>query len=224
MRRRRITLVITSCLVIAGCSAGGVVTAPSEDDSAQSPAATDPPSPAPDDGADDDESVVAADPTPAPTPAPTEDPTPVLPDEPTPPPGVGGEETGPLGDTELDLETDEGSVQIGRGDVPSSLDPSFPLPPDLVVQLATETEADLGFSGTTELTLEALDELYRSGLPAAGYEVVDVQEVEGVLLAFTFEGPSGVGQVAITQTPGGTGWTLVVAIGDGEGQEEDVPG
>lgn len=143
----------------------------------------------------------------------------------TPPPATaGGESLGPLGQTDLDVETDEGTVQIGEADVPASLDTTFPLPRDLDVQLASETATDLGFSGTTALGIDELTQFYATGLPESGYTITATQLVEGVLSVFTFEGQDRFGQVAISETPGADSSTVLVTVGDGVGQEETVQG
>jgi hypothetical protein len=131
------------------------------------------------------------------------------------PEGVGGEATGPLGSTELRVETDAGTVQIGSGSVPERLASGFPLPSDLVVQLSSETATDLGVSGTTELAFEELIELYETGLPAAGYTIVSVNRRGDEFAVFDFENDDGLGQVAISKSAGTGGFTVIVAFADG---------
>jgi hypothetical protein len=144
----------------------------------------------------------------------------------TPTTDAGGESLGPLSDPDLDveIETDEGTVQIGDAEVPAGLDPAFPLPDDLGVQLASETTTDIGFSGTTAQSIGELTEFYATELPRSGYTITETQIVEGVLAVFTFEGRDRFGQVAISETPGAATSTVLVTIGDGVGQEETVSG
>jgi hypothetical protein len=142
----------------------------------------------------------------------------------SPPVDGGGVALGPLGETDVDVETDAGTVQIGTADVPAGVDPEFPLPDDLDVQLASETPTDLGFSGVTSIGIDALVDFYANELPLAGYTVTGTQLIEGVLGVFTFEGRGQFGQVAISETPGASTTTLLVTLGDGVGQEEDVAG
>jgi len=120
---------------------------------------------------------------------------------------------GPLGETEVELETDEGVVQIGAGDVPAVVADGFPLPDDLVVQLASQAGDDGGFSGVSDVGFEELVDLYAVELVAAGYEVEQTQLVEGVVAVFEFTGPDGSGSVAITTAPGGGRNILVTFTG-----------
>lgn len=135
------------------------------------------------------------------------------------PPGAGGEATGPLGSIEIRVETDSGTVQIGSGSVPERLPPEFPLPSDFVVQLASETAVDLGFSGTTEWSFGDLIELYETGLPAAGYVVESIERRGSDFAVIEFSNDVGVGQVAISEAPGSADsaavtHTLVVVFAD----------
>lgn len=137
------------------------------------------------------------------------------------PPGAGGESTGPLGSTELRIETDAGTVQIGTGVVSERLGPEFPVPSDLEVQLASETVVDLGFSGTTAGTFDELVDLYQRGLPAAGFVIVSFDRRDGFGL-FEFTDDSGAGQVAITSTPGTDEFTLIVTFSQSAGDRSQV--
>lgn len=128
------------------------------------------------------------------------------------PEGDEPETLGPLGDTEVELDTDEGSVQIGSAEVPEELPDSFPLPDDLVVRLASVTTDALGFSGSTALGFDELVDFYADGLPDAGYETEQLQLVDGAVAVFGFEGPDGTGQVAISSTPGGGGHDVLVTF------------
>ena len=138
------------------------------------------------------------------------------------PPGVGGEATGPLGSNEIRVDTDAGTVQIGSGSVPDRLGPSFPLPADFVVELASETETDLGFSGTTDESLDDLIELFETGLPTVGYPIVSIDRRGSRFAVFEFANDVGLGQVAISQAPSGDGYTVIVAFGDGDGDEAQL--
>lgn len=120
-------------------------------------------------------------------------------------------ELGPLGETEVDLETDEGRVQIGDAQLPDSLPDDFPLPDDLVVQISSEEVADAGFSGASQVGFEELVALYRTGLADAGYEVNEDRFVEGVVAVFSFEGDGGDGSVVIGDAPGG-GRSVIVTF------------
>ncbi len=103
---------------------------------------------------------------------------------------------GPLGETQVDVETDDGVVQIGAADVPDVVDDSFPIPSDLQVQISSQEGAVAGFSGVTELAFGDLVDFYESALPAAGYESELGRFVDGVVAVFDFSGPAGEGQVA----------------------------
>lgn len=116
---------------------------------------------------------------------------------------------GPLGSTEVDIETDTGSVQIGSGDVPAIVPDGFPIPSDFVVQLATEAGDQAGFSGTSQAAFGELVEFYLGGLSEAGYAVTEDQLVEGTVAVLGFDGPDGRGQVAISGAPSGGRSVLV---------------
>lgn len=116
---------------------------------------------------------------------------------------------GPLGSTEVELDTGEGTVQIGSGEVPDVVAEGFPVPDDLTVQLSTDVGDQAGFSGVSQQSFDELVELYRTGLPAAGYEVTEDQFVAGRLAVFSFDGPDGSGSVVISSAPGGGQSVLV---------------
>jgi hypothetical protein len=137
--------------------------------------------------------------------------------------GEGAKTLGALEGNDLEIDTEFGTVQIGNADVPDGLDERFPLPDDLAVELATETPTDLGFSATSSLTLAELADFYSTELPKAGYEISSTQEVEGTLVVFGFDGLDRAGQIVISQSPGGETRTIVVALGDGTGEKENVP-
>ena len=134
----------------------------------------------------------------------------------TAPPGAAGEATGPLGSTELRVETDAGTVQIGSGSVPERLGSAFPLPLDFVVELASETTTDLGFSGTTQLSFDELIELYETGLPEAGYAIEAVDRGGSEFAVFEFSNDDGIGEVGITEAPGSSTRFVIVTFGDGD--------
>lgn len=136
-------------------------------------------------------------------------------DEPTDrtlPEGGDPDTLGPLGETEVELTTDEGNVQIGSADVPDQVPESFPIPDDLVVRLASETDEAAGFSGSTALDFDAVVVFYEEGLEAAGYEVEQRQFIDGTVAVFAFSGPEGRGDVAISSTPGGPGQDVLVTF------------
>ena len=130
--------------VASACSSGSSSEDESADDAAPEPTAV----AAVPDAADEASPGIDTD-EPNPTPVPG---TPFDLDRPPVDPEQGSAETfGALGETEAEFETDEGSVQIGSGDVPAGA-ADFPVPPDLEIELASETESDLGFSGLTALS------------------------------------------------------------------------
>jgi hypothetical protein len=155
------------------------------------------------------------------TTVPVTDPGPDLDDFGSLPPEAAGEATGPLGSTELRVDTDAGTVQIGSGSVPERLGSEFPLPTDFVVQLVSETGADLGFSGTTDWTFEDLIELYTVGLPAAGYTIGTIDRRGTDFAVFEFTDGAGSGNVAISEAPGPAGHTVIVTFGDGSGAQAE---
>lgn len=119
---------------------------------------------------------------------------------------------GPLGETEVELATGEGNVQIGSADVPGQVPESFPLPDDFDVKLASETDEAAGFSGSTALGFDAVVVFYEEGLADAGYEVEQRQFIDGTVAVFAFSGPEGRGDVAISSTPGGPGHDVLITF------------
>ncbi len=194
MTPRVIPIVIVIAALVVGCTSGEDSSAPS---SAASPSSTEAVGPTTTGPGSDENEVV------------------------TVPEGVGGEAIGPLGSTQLRVETDEGTVQIGSGSVPERLASGFPLPSDFVVQLASETSTDLGFSGTSDLAFDELVELYESGLPEAGYVIVSVDRSGSEFAVFEFRNDLGVGQVAISNASGTAAHTVIVAFGDGDRSEPE---
>ncbi len=118
---------------------------------------------------------------------------------------------GPLGETEVEFETDDGLVQVGSAEVPDLVASSFPLPDDIDVQLASESGDQAGFSGVTQLTYAALIDFYDTELRAAGYDSTRSQFVDGVVAVYDFDGADGAGQLAISSAPGG-GHSLLVTF------------
>ena len=165
-------------------------------------------------GDTEDSSAPTAPAQPTPTRAPAPTPTP-QPERVEPEPGSGGQPTGSLDEADIEIETDEGTIQIGEAEVPDGVDAAFPLPDDFEVQLSSETEDQFGFSGVTAMSLEQLKAFYAEGLIAAGYEIVATQEVEGVLAVYSFEGDGVEGDVALSEEPGGDGSSILVTIGAG---------
>lgn len=125
------------------------------------------------------------------------------------PEGDEPEVLGPLGQADVAIEADDGSVQIGSATVPAAVDGGFPLPDDLEVQIASQDGDVAGFSGVSALTFEELVDFYATELPAAGYEVEPGQFVDGVVAVYDFTGVGGTGQLAISSAPGGGRSVLV---------------
>ena len=125
------------------------------------------------------------------------------------PEGDESEVLGPLGETDVVVETEDGSVQIGSAAVPESIDGQFPLPDDFDVQIASEEGEVSGLSGVSSLSFEDLVDFYAAELPAAGYAVDAGQFVEGVVAVYDFAGSQGAGQLAISSAPGGGHSVLV---------------
>lgn len=123
------------------------------------------------------------------------------------------ESLGPIGTTETTLPTDEGEISVGGGEVPE-LGDEFPLPGAFEIQLTTEIEGEIGFSGRVTGELADLVAFFDEVLPAAGYEIVERQEVPGVFAVLSLEGPL-VGDVVIGQEPGVEGgWTIAVGLAE----------
>ncbi len=212
MPHRLGALVVAAACTLGACSSGG--------DQGEDQVAPEPTVEA--EGAEEGTRTLADE---APTPTPTPTPIAVEPsdlDRPIPEGGNTTETFGPLGETEAEFDTDEGSVQIGSGEIPDGA-AEFPVPDDLEIQLASETEADLGFSGLTATGFADLVTFYEEGIPAAGFEILGSDVVDDVFAVFTFSSDTQVGQVAISQAPGFDGWTVLVNLGDGSGDEEQLP-
>ncbi len=125
------------------------------------------------------------------------------------PEGDEPEVLGPLGETEVEFETDDGVVQIGTAEVPTVIADGFPIPNGLVVQIASQAGDEAGFSGVSELTFEELVSFYDIELDAAGYESAQTRLVDGVVAVYEFIGLDGRGNVAISSAPGGGRSVLV---------------
>lgn len=125
------------------------------------------------------------------------------------------ESLGPIGTTETTLPTSEGEISVGGGDVPE-LGDEFPLPEGFEVQLTTEIEGEIGFSGRVTGELADLVAFFDAALPAAGYEIVERQEVPDTFAVLSLEGAL-VGDVVIAQEPGVEGgWTIAVGLAEPE--------
>jgi len=116
---------------------------------------------------------------------------------------------GPLGETEVEFETEDGVVQIGAADVPDVVPNDFPIPDGLEIQISSQTGATAGFSGVTELSFSDLVAFYDLELEAAGYVSTQTRLVDGVVAVYEFEGTEGSGNVAISSAPGGGRSVLV---------------
>ncbi len=145
-------------------------------------------------------------------------------DRPEVPDGSGAEATGPLGSTDLELETDEGSVAIGDAEVPE-LARDFPVPDGLEVQLASETATDAGFSGTAPGLVSNVAAFYRSALGEAGFSITQDTQVpsaedlpsgvQPTVVLVQFESPTKQGDIAITPAPGSAELvSVIVAIAE----------
>ena len=90
----------------------------------------------------------------------------------------------------------------------------FPLPEGFEIQLTTEIEGEIGFSGRVTGELAELVAFFDEVLPAAGYEIVERQEVPDVFAVLSLDGPL-VGDVVIGQEPGVEGgWTIAVGLAE----------
>lgn len=128
-------------------------------------------------------------------------------------PDAQAESLGPIGATETTIATDEGEIQVGGGDIPD-LAAAFPIPDGFEVQITTEVPGEVGFSGRVDGELDALVEFYEAALAEAGYDIIERQDVSGVLAAMEITGPLE-GDVVISQEPGRTdGWTILVALAE----------
>lgn len=169
-----------------------------------------PPTPAPADVAPTSSSTVAAATTVVPAPIPTSEVA-------VPADGAGGESLGPLGSTDVELTSEDGSVQIGSAELPG-LAEGFPLPEGTELELASETTTDAGFSGVAPGTVLDQADFYREALPAAGFTILDEQRPTGAddpdpaVVLFTFESDEREGELAITSAPGGDGSSIIVTI------------
>lgn len=119
---------------------------------------------------------------------------------------------GPLGSTEVELDTGDGTVQIGAGDVPDLIPVAFPQPDDLVVQIASDTDGSAGYSGVSRIGFDDLLQLYRDGLPAAGYDLIDDTVTAGSLAVLAFDGPDGSGEVVLSTPAPGGGTSVIVTF------------
>ncbi len=126
-------------------------------------------------------------------------------------PETGGESTGRLGETELDLDSEDGSIQIGSAELPVAA-AGFPVPGDIDLQLASETAAASGFSGTSQLSVDDLAEFYRTSLPDAGFTVIEERAPTPTVVLIEFEGASARGDIALSGAPGGGGTTVIVTL------------
>lgn len=118
------------------------------------------------------------------------------------PEGEEPEVIGPLGEATAEFETEEGSVEIGEGTVPDMVPRAFPLPDDFIVELATETGTDAGFSGRSEQSFGDLVDFFSFELIDRGFDAEQRVSAES-LAVFDFSGPEGQGSVAISSAPGG---------------------
>ncbi len=193
MIRRPHVLAALALILVVGCS-GGESGEPSatQDETASSPGSVSPPA--------------------APTTEENDPPASVPPPAVTLPEGDEPVSLGPLGGTELELATADGVVELGRASIPDLIPPSFPLPADLTVQLATTNGMQAGLSGSTQRGFDDLVEFYRDGLTDSGYETDEVRSIDGMIAVFRFDGPDGIGEVAISPTPGGSSYDILVTF------------
>lgn len=130
---------------------------------------------------------------------------------PTQQPASGGESTGPLGETELQIETDDGELQIGGGEIPESAS-AFPLPDDFELQLASETSTATGFSGVSAQPVDELADFFRASLPAAGFDITDDSAPTPAIVTLAFTGTDSEGDLALSEAPGSAGTTVIVTL------------
>ncbi|MEO0493021.1 MAG: hypothetical protein AAF081_06365 [Actinomycetota bacterium] len=123
------------------------------------------------------------------------------------------ESFGPIGATETTLPTSEGEISVGGGEVPE-LGGDFPLPDGFEVQLTTEIDGEIGFSGRVTGELAELVAFYEAELATLGYTIVERQDVPDTFAVLSLEGPL-VGDVVIAQEPGVEGgWTIAVGLAE----------
>lgn len=126
-----------------------------------------------------------------------------------------GQELGPLGSTELDVDTGAGTVQLGDADIPD-LAAELPVPVGLDVQLASETETDAGFTGVAPGSVNELGTFYRDALPERGFTITsetgDGDGDDAALVVLSFESNTKLGSVVITRSPGEAGTSVLVTI------------
>ncbi len=122
-----------------------------------------------------------------------------------------GVSLGALGDTQVNITTEDGAVQIGSGTVPA-VAADVPVPDDFEVQLSSVSGASAGFTGTSGASIDDVAEFYRDQLPVSGFTIDEDRDLgSAVMVRFSRNDESG--QIAISDTPGGTGTTIVVAFG-----------
>lgn len=124
-------------------------------------------------------------------------------------------ELGPLGSTDIDVDTGAGTVQLGDADIPD-LASELPVPEGLDVQLASETETDAGFTGVAPGSVSDLGMFYRDALPARGFTITadsgDADGDDAALVVLAFESNTQIGSVVITRAPGEAGTSVLVTI------------
>jgi hypothetical protein len=212
----RAALTLSLLLIVsAGCSDGDTPKSTASSVDSTRDTATDPSAPTsgallddPDEQAAPDRSDPPGETVPSPN-----DSNPSAPSSPAnvvdPDSGEGAEELGPLGSTEVEIDTGDGTVQIGSGELPAMVPDDFPLPSDFEMQLASETGDDAGFSGVTALAFGDLVDFYRTEFADSGYRLVAERVMTDSVAVFEFESDAGSGEVAISSAPGGERSVLV---------------
>lgn len=221
MMRRAAVGAVAVVLALSGCDGDdGGAAAPTSappssvavgaDDAATAPPPTLPPA--------DDETPTSG--TVDPSPTTTVVPTPLPTNEvAVPSDGAGGESLGPLGSTDVELTSEDGSVQIGSADLPG-LAGGFPLPDGIELELASETATDAGFSGVAPGSVLEQADFFRVALPAAGFTIIEERRPTGdddpdpAVVLLTIESADLEGEIAITSAPGGEGASIIVAIAE----------
>ena len=209
-----VVFVLSACDGDAGETAVSSSVPPSTADAASADAATAAPPtlPSTDDGSASSPTVTAPPTTLVPIPEPTSEVA-------VPADGAGGESLGPLGSTDVELTSEDGSVQIGSADLPG-LAGGFPLPDGIELDLASETATDAGFSGVAPGSVLEQAQFFRAALPAAGFTIIDERRPTGdddpdpAVVLFTVESADLEGEIAITSAPGGLGASIIVAIAE----------